>query len=258
MEYLYLAAGQIPFVIGILDFRAQQKYRDIFLKIENSRVFDMEYLSSTDDIPMRKPVALRAIVQCDIKNKLLTNPETDCVASKVTAVFTSEVVGEDEYAPGDFAFLQQSDFNEPVYLVNEKNERIMLSIPEEGFMVHNIDTHDSNTNLSLLPSAKIYSYLPTKLKSLFKKYSTRELYFEAGRGYIFMGDLTPTTKGGVTRSLTPYIVSGEMKESAMHHLDNLVKRHNQRSKLMLGLGLTASTLLLCYKRFIMPMINEEE
>lgn len=237
--------------------------RELFEKIEKSRVLDMEHIPGTDGIPMNKPICMRGRIEGEQRSCVIENDKS-AIVSMVLPSFDDS---EEDYPHYEVEIGRNmvesagSDGKNPCYLYNENGGLMLLDFPETGLKFHNITMREyDDVDVADLDQNFVYKGFWEKW-NLFKKrkYTTKEMILRDRERYIFMGDMTPYNgqifnPKGARHVLKLFFVTGDRKEGALKYVDNLIGYYSKRSKILFGFSLGLSSCVLGYKKLIKPNI----
>ena len=271
LDFFVLGSSLGFFLYGVKTFVDDRRLRRIIEELDKSRNFDIDYLPDLDSVPREKPICLRGMFDgpqeaacLDREEKVALNRISSF--SKVPTHLLEDQEGDNYVVniPRD-----QTEGAAGYYLLNEKNEAILVNFhTHSDLLLHN--TFTLKPPAEVKKKSELLSFLVSQASNYQKKLDSPlnlrgEEFFEmglsAGQHYNFIGKVSkydgsiPNPRNSPLMMRTN-IVTGEMKENLMRHIDNKILLNTKRSRIVIGLTLTAWMGTVVYKKTVKPAVEE--
>lgn len=264
MEFALLGVSCCSMVVAGRCIQEDKSLRGLFEKVEKSRVLDMEHIPGIQGVPMNKPLCLRAKIS-GIEAQSALDKDTSAIVSMALPCFDN--VENDDYhyeiEIGEAMInMVNGEGQNPCYVYNDNGEEVLLEFPKSGLKVHNVDIKDyDDVRLEDVENqGMVYKGNWEKWNLLLRRgYSLKEVSMRNAESYIFIGDLRAYDGNlynprAAQHVLKLFFITGDRKESALRHVDNLIGYYSRRSKSLMVTGIGISTCVLCYKKLVKPYI----
>ena len=271
LDFFVLGSSLGFFLYGAKTFVDDRRLRRTIEELDRSKNFDMDYLPGLDGVPREKPICLRGMFDGPQESACFDREEK--IALNRISSFSKPPAHLLEDQEGDNYVVSVPkrlvDKAAGYYLLNEKNEGILVDFSRQPeTLLHN--TFTLKPPAEVKTRSQLLAFLQTQSSSFRQKLDSPqnlrgEDFFEmglsAGQHYNFVGTVSkydgsiPNPRNASLMMKTN-IVTGEMKENLMRHIDNKIMLNTKKSRLIIGFTLAAWLGTVVYKRTVMPAIEE--
>lgn len=243
---LLLAGVSVSVGAGYYFLMKQRKLYKLFEGFEKIQEFDFDYLNQLQELPLNKPVAIRAQIESEnLKTKPSKyNPKKHVIFSSVQKTLpknkkiTKKILSDEKEYFDEFYDTIENHNLPKFYLRNLKQERIEIQWPkvnEIGLfsirpIVDNIDPAKIPDVPTESPLEKVTTLIPGSKKTCYS-----ELGIEPDEKYVYVGELkrVPPSKDGqldVHLVMRPHYILGETKDFFVKYLDGQLMKQRSRVK----------------------------
>lgn len=253
-------------------------YSDLLESLEKSRNFDIDYLPEIDALPREKPICVRANLEVeDVNDQNENQGKTEKVILKKVC-FPQVEQEEGDQKVENFVLHLPMIFTKrspSMYLVNEKGDSILLDVTKEkDFILHNTYISEDLNQIDPMEEAfastfsnamkKVEVIAKNNVDGSSKSVNVPKVFtmgLRDGDSYNFFGQAVKYDGSIPNPKSTPLmfkskIITGEMKERVMRHLDNEFLRltNLQKRNLFISGGLMVCCLV--YSKYVKPALKE--
>jgi hypothetical protein len=267
MEFIFIGVSVYYLGRGIHNNLKSRHFTRQIHALDQAKNFDLEYLPSVTALPQGKPICLRGVLTMQRPQKSIIDPGLELSLNSFGVyiepseeVLETEGVNRVAYFP--IADLPADSF----YLKNEKNELLLLNFTKDStILLHNaslVFPNPEDPNLSRYrPKLAVWDRIFPETLFAGKEGEIFETGVTNGETYNFIGTVEKY-RGSVANPMhaqlmmTTSMVTGEMRENLMRHLDNKIMLASKRFKSSQLVSFSLGCMAVAWKKHIRPVLEE--